>query len=162
MAQSLFAVAFICGRMFGITSGWGWVTVNLGWCAGRNPPSVQRWHSAKRATRVFCSGFIDAYLPFHLAGRSFHRSCPAFSAINIASSSRAKQTFRFCSVASALALRLCRRCKPALWAEFPQTLYRVRKPPASSPTQHIIIKIARDKNSGKLDRSSTLIRENAT
>jgi hypothetical protein len=31
-------------------------------------------------------------------------------------------TSRFCSVANALALRLCRRCRLAWWAEFPQTL----------------------------------------
>jgi len=51
----------------------------LGWCAGRNPPSVQRRHSAKRATRVSSETVIDAYLPFHPAGQSFHRSHPTSS-----------------------------------------------------------------------------------
>jgi len=42
----------------------GRVTVLEGWCAGRNPPSVQRRHSSNRATRVSPQLVIDAYLPF--------------------------------------------------------------------------------------------------
>jgi len=103
------------------------------WCAGHNPPSVQRRHSAKRATRACGKTLISAYSPFHPAGQSFHRFHPAYST-TVASSPHAGRTFRFCSVASALALRLCRRCRLAWWAEFPQTLNCVRKPSASSPT----------------------------
>jgi len=45
----------------------------VGWCAGRNPPSVQRRHPAKRATRASLQNLTGAYLPFHLAGQPFQR-----------------------------------------------------------------------------------------
>jgi len=40
--------------------------VFLGWCAGRNPPSVQRRHSAKRATRASRRNSQAPICPFTL------------------------------------------------------------------------------------------------
>ncbi len=111
------------------------ISILVGWCAGRNPPFVHGRHSAERATRA-SRIFMGAYLPFHPAGRPFHRFQLTFSAPRSASWSFRFWAFRFCSVARALALHPCGCCSSAWWAEFPQALRNARRPSASSPTQN--------------------------
>lgn len=60
-------------------------------------------------------------MPFHPAGRPFHRFHRHPQRLNTLHSPLTEWTFRFCSGAKALASRLCRRCSSTWWAEFPQT-----------------------------------------
>ena len=96
----------------------------------RNPPSVldgiQLYGLPASRTEL-----IDAYLPFHPAGQPFHRFHQAYSATTHASTSQAWWTFRFCSGARALALRLA-ALRSVWWAEFPQA-FLARRPSVSSP-----------------------------
>ena len=93
----------------------------MGWCAGRNPPSVQRRHSAKRATRASRRNSQAPICPFTLQVGRFTASTRHPQRLNTLHSPLAEWTFRFCSGAKALASRLCRRCSSTWWAEFPQT-----------------------------------------
>jgi hypothetical protein len=98
-----------------------WDIVNLDWCAGHNPPSVQRQHSAKRATRTSRRHLTGAYLPFHLAGQPFHRSpLNILNTLNVHHSTSVERGVPF--------LRCCQGSRPApyasattsaWWAEFP-------------------------------------------
>jgi len=94
-----------------------------GWCAGRNPPSVQRRHSAKRATRASRRQLPGVYLPFHLAGQPFHRFTPNILNTTHASSlmrqggrsvSAPLPRFSPCTLADA--------AMSAWWAEFPHAM----------------------------------------
>jgi hypothetical protein len=106
---------------------------------------------------------IDAYSPFHPAGQPFHRFQPHHQRLTVASSSSHGWTFRFCSVAKALALRPCRRYSSAWWAEFPQML-KHPKPSASSPTHKhtkhtaVEIKILMLKNPKQQQRNAYIFR----
>jgi len=53
---------------------------SMGWCAGRNPSFVQRWHSANRATRASCSSSQALICPYTLQDSRFTASHPASSA----------------------------------------------------------------------------------
>jgi len=126
--------------MLGIMSGLlekGWVTGNLGWCAGRNPPSVQRQHSAKRATRASRRHLTGAYSPFHPAGQPFHRSPHNRTQRSERTRHRQRLNGRFVSAlepsfsAHALSGR-CSVCVVDGVSSMPSR--RHRKPPASSPT----------------------------
>ena len=107
-----------------------------GWCAGHNPPSVQRRHSAKRATRTSHRHLTGAYLPFHLAGQPFHRSPPNSSTrYHVHHRTNAKRDVSF--------LRRTQDSHPtpstsaatsAWWAEFPHAhKERDSRPPAHQP-----------------------------
>ena len=111
-----------------------------GWRVGCNPPSVLRRHPAKRATRISGRIFIDAYSPFHPGGRPFQRFHPAHSTRQLwhASSSRARWTFRFCSVAGALAPRPCGRPGSAGGRSFLKPLRLESRPPTRQPHNNIL------------------------
>ena len=95
-----------------------------GWCAGHNPPFVQRRHSAKRATRASRRQLPGVYLPFHLAGQPFHRIQPnILNTLNVHHRPSAELDVSF--------LRCCQGSHPtpyasvamsAWWAEFPHAL----------------------------------------
>src|SRR3990170_6450725 len=84
-----------------------------GWCAGRNPPFVQ------------VDGIWLYGLPAPRADRSQASICPftsqdsrftvshstVLNELIFASSSQVEGTFRFCAVAKALTLHLCRCCE---------------------------------------------------
>jgi len=108
----------------------------MSWCAGRNPPSVQRRHLAERATRASHRLLPGAYLPFHLAGQPFHRFTLDFLhnlAIVSLFMRRVDVSFLRCCQGSHPII-LVDVAKSAWWAEFPHA-QRARKPSASSPTQ---------------------------
>jgi len=69
-----------------------------------------------------------------------------------ASSSQVEGTFRFCAVARALTLHLCRCCESAQWAEFPHAQERESRPPAS-PTQNKKENKASNKNFGSFNET---------
>ncbi len=125
-------------RTFRIFAFWGRHSVLEGWCAGHNPPFVQRRHSAKRATRTSRRHLTGAYLPFHLAGQPFHRNPP-----NILNTFKAciivvtlSGTYRFCAVAKALALRPMRALRRLRGGRSFLTLReRDSHPPAHQPKQ---------------------------
>jgi len=110
-------------------------SVNLDWCAGRNPPFVQRRHSAKRATRASRRRLPGVYSPFHLAGQPFHRIQPnilnTYACIIVPTPS---WTCRFCAVAKALALRPMRALRCLRGGRSFLTLHeRDSRPPAHQP-----------------------------
>lgn len=77
----------------------------VGWCAGRNPPSVHRQHSAIRATRASCSSSWAPICPYTLQDSRFTVSHPA-SFNNLACiivNCRMDVSFLFCCQSSRLA-----------------------------------------------------------
>jgi len=122
-----------------------WLFRNLlwfvGWCIGCNPPSVQLWHSANRATRASCRRSSATVCPFHLQDGRFTASTRHPSTPSRAHHGHLRRwTFRFCSVAKPLGF--------SLWGSAillvggvssdPSTFaFGVRKPHANSPAHHL-------------------------
>ena len=61
----------------------GWCISKIGWCVGRNPPSVVCGIRLIGLPAPSGRDFIGDCLPFPLAGRPFHRSTPAHSALSM-------------------------------------------------------------------------------
>src|SRR3990172_2182501 len=76
----------------------------LGWCLGNNPPFVFCGIRLIGLPALSGRDLISACLPFPLAGRPFHRFHQASSTPSRAHHGHTRRwTFRFCSVAKALA-----------------------------------------------------------
>jgi len=90
--------------------------------------------------------FIDAYLPFHLAGRPFHRFQPHPRRLN--TFHRHLTDGRFVSVPEPRLSphALYERYSSAWWAEFPQVLGTRSRPPAHQP--NILVEVVGNKNFG--------------
>ena len=91
-----------------------------GWCVGRNPPSVVCGIRLIGLPAPSGRCLIGGCLPFPLAGRPFHRFQAGALSVTNASWRCHSWTFRFCSVANALALPFM-ELQFYTWAEFPQT-----------------------------------------
>lgn len=106
----------------------------IGWCVGRNPPSVLCGIRLIGLPAPSGRDFIGVCLPFPLAGRPFHRFQTSRLNLTKCIIAISGWTFRFCSVAKPLSLY------PSvlqfyMWAEFPQIPEGTRKPLTNSPAQ---------------------------
>ena len=96
------------------------------------------WHSANRATRALGRCLIGDCLPFPLAGRPFHRFQVWRTQRHKRVIAKSNWTFRFCSVANALALPQRRGCNSTRGRSFLRpSIFWVRKPHTNSPAHMI-------------------------
>jgi len=128
---------FHCSSFLRVRLELGWDSGNWCWCVGCNPPFV--FCGIRLIGLPAPSGrfFIGVCLPFPLAGRPFHRFQPSILNIRMHHRHMLGWTFRFCSVAKALALRPCRRCNSTRGRSFLKSLIGTRKPHTNSPAQKI-------------------------
>jgi hypothetical protein len=109
----------------------------VGWRVGCNPPSVE-WHSAYRATCASGRILISAVCPFHVQDGRFTGSTRHPRQLSMPHWHLLGWTFRFCSVAGALAPRPCGRCTSTRERSFLRPHEEsARKPHANSPAQSV-------------------------
>jgi hypothetical protein len=91
---------------------------------------------------------IDAYLPFHPAGRPFHRFQPHPRRLNTSHCHLTDGRFVSVPEPRLSPHALYERYSSAWWAEFPQVLDTRSRPPAHQP--NIVVEVVGNKNFGRL------------
>ena len=90
--------------------------------------------------------FTDAYLPFHPAGRPFHRSQPHPRRLNTSHHHLADGRFVSVPEPRLSPYALYEHYSSARWAEFPQVLGTRSRPPAHQP--NLLVEMVGNKNFG--------------
>jgi hypothetical protein len=129
----------------------------LGWCVGCNPPFVKCGIRLIGLPAPHGRLFTGVCLPFPHAGRHVSPLHTQHSQqLNMHHRRLHEWTFRFCSVAKALALHPYECCISTCGRSFLKSPIGTRKPHANSPAQTQQCALVRNKNFGSFILSNTL------